>query len=249
MWTRSAIAVVLTALAGLPARAADTSSRVAAIEALGGKVFYRPGTGIPVEVQLHGLRQVDPGGLRHLGDFKFLTGLSLEQCALTDEHTDFLIHLRRLKWLNFYQTGIGDATLARIAGLTPLEGIALGETQVTDRGLLHLAGLPRLRYLGLRATGVTVQAAKTVSKWKTLTGLHFGETGADDDWVTEIAALPRLEKLWLHDSAVTDGSVPRLARMRNLRLLDLRRSACAIDGIRRLREALPECRILYEKDP
>ena len=52
-------------------------------------------------------------------------------------------------------TGVTDAGLKYLEGLTQLRDLDLGGTKVTDTGLQHLKGLPQLRQLRLFATKVT----------------------------------------------------------------------------------------------
>jgi len=61
-------------------------------------------------------------------------------------------------------SGMTDAGLARIAGLTHLHELWLGNTKVTDAGLAHLAGLTHLEQLDLTKTKVTDAGVKKLQR-------------------------------------------------------------------------------------
>ena len=57
--------------------------------------------------------------------------------------------------VSFYETGVTDAVLAHLHGLTKLESLSLNGTGITDAALVHLHGLANLRNLDLTGTGIT----------------------------------------------------------------------------------------------
>ncbi|MGC8643967.1 MAG: leucine-rich repeat domain-containing protein, partial [Isosphaeraceae bacterium] len=94
-----------------------------------------------------------------------LESLSLQECAVTAKGLAPLSRLNRLRELNLSRmnhirygvgpTGLSDACLVPIQGLTSLERLTLSGNRITDAGLAKLAGLSNLETLDLDATDVT----------------------------------------------------------------------------------------------
>jgi len=59
-------------------------------------------------------------------------------------------------------SGVTDAGLVHLKGLTDLEWLALDGRQVTDAGLDHLKGLTNLEHLRLYGTKVTEKGAASL---------------------------------------------------------------------------------------
>ncbi|MBL4886165.1 MAG: hypothetical protein JKY95_16740 [Planctomycetaceae bacterium] len=62
--------------------------------------------------------------------------------------------------VDFSRTGITDAGLVHLKGMTNLEYLDLEGTKVSDAGLVHLKGLTGLRRLHLEDTKVTKEGVK-----------------------------------------------------------------------------------------
>ena len=60
-----------------------------------------------------------------------------------------------------------------------------------------------------------------------------------------LARLPTVRHLNLKATQVSDKSIACLQQLRELRVLDLRKSAFTEEGVRTLGRRLPECRILF----
>jgi len=69
--------------------------------------------------------------------------------------------------------------------------------------------------------------------------LDLQYTSVGDSGMEKISALPQLQGLALSDSKVTDAGLLHLARLKNLRWIELRETNTTIEGIDRLRKALP----------
>jgi hypothetical protein len=151
-------------------------------------------------VALHG-RQVTDSTLIHLRDLTHLRALLISDPSVSDtgwnalEHLTHLqtlllnipvirdspsncdvavSHIRNLNYLTdleLYRSGVTNAGLAHLDGLSRLENLDLtGCGQITDAGLAHLTNLTRLKYLnifGSRATQAGVQRLRrsTTKLW------------------------------------------------------------------------------------
>jgi len=148
---------------------------VAAIERLGGYVFYdeRPPRrlgltrvilGDDTVGNVNGVdfnplktenRKITDADLRHLRSFPLLDHLVLKNCRqITDGGLAELSGLPNLRYLYLNDTPVTDAGLVHLAGLGNLEELSLTHTQVTGPGLIHLSGLTKLDYLYLYSTHI-----------------------------------------------------------------------------------------------
>ncbi len=142
---------------------------VAAIERLGGRVFYDaepPGSGLvrallgdeffrnvrQVDLEIYA---VDDADLEHLHGLTRLTRLEIDGTQITDAGLVHLKALTRLEFLDLNNTSISDAGLKQLHELTRLEILELNNTPVTDAGMAQLAGLSELKLLTLHGTHVT----------------------------------------------------------------------------------------------
>ncbi len=128
--------------------------------------------------------------------------------------------LASLEDLNLYRNPrLTDATAASVARLRSLRTLDLTGAALTDAGLRQLASLHRLKRLSIFETHVT------------------------DAGVAYLCVLP-LEDLNLGDNrGVSDACVSRLSQMISLTQLDLTSTSITVEGLKRLRMALPQCRI------
>ena len=96
------------------------------------------------------------------------------------------------------RTGVTDAGLAHLTGLTALETLELYGTPITDAGLVHLSGLTTLKTLGLSRTQVT------------------------DAGLVHLTGLMALERLWIYGTQVTEVGVAKLQKaLPNARLINV----------------------------
>jgi hypothetical protein len=113
--------------------------------------------------------------------------------------------------------GIGDAELARIAGMDAFKrvtGLGLGDTRVTDAGVLLLANHPSLRGLDLSRTKITDKSIQSLTTIPGLQQMNLSGTDITDAGLETFKDLPASVRLSLNvtDTAVTDLGVQGLAR-------------------------------------
>ncbi|OYV85611.1 MAG: hypothetical protein B7Z73_13230 [Planctomycetia bacterium 21-64-5] len=146
-----------------------------------------------------------------------LWALSLEKPEVTNAGMVHLRRLRQLRQLSLTRAKIDSDGLANLEALSELRWLELDLTNVGDDGLKHLRHLPALTTLSLQLTGIT------------------------DAGLIELTKLPALDNfLDLNGTEVTDAGVETLKQLRRLRRLELGRTKVTAEGIRKLREALPE---------
>lgn len=96
---------------------------------------------------------------------------------------------------------------------------------VTDDTLVHISRLPKLRRLELVSPRIT------------------------DRGISHLATLQELEEIDIFSSTVTDAGLLHLRSMPNLRILNIRDVQTSVEGLDRLRRALPDCHITVRDGP
>lgn len=142
------------------------------------------------------------------------TGGALSNALLRKLFGDEALPVLAVDFLGF---PVIDADLIHLKGLTNLRELHLEFSGITDDGLMHLEGLTGLEELFLDGTHVTGEG---VVHLKGLTNLQ---------WIT------------LDGSDVTDAELEHLEGLNNLLILELYHTQVTDDGVKKLREALPNC--------
>jgi hypothetical protein len=114
---------------------------------------------------------------------------------------------------------IGSLRLSRC--LNCIECLNLSDTNLTDDGLKIISTLPRLYWLQLRNTQVT------------------------ENGLNALSGAPSLEMLEISGTSIDDQAIPILASFRKLKHLLILRTRITDDGLQKLRESMPDCKI-YE---
>ena len=194
-----------------------------------------------------------------------LQGLVLGEMAIDDGVFQYLKTLRQLEYLNLAYTNVtgdftaleglplrdvrlegcrrvGDRCAQTLAGFPTLRQVEIHMTNLTDAGVQHLAGLPlEVLWLGGR---ITDRGMSVVGNIPTLKHLDVCSPGVTDRGVQAISGLNGLEILWLSQCTITDASVNQLGKFQSLRELAVGKTGITAAGEARLRELLPECRLV-----
>jgi Leucine-rich repeat (LRR) protein len=166
-----------------------------------------------------------------------LIGISIHGKPLSDEALARLAknygdHLSALELTN---TGITDAGLRHLAGLTHLTDLSLrnidrrlarpgaapSPNTITDAGLVHLKGLTTLRTLNFGGLPVTDAGLDAVKDLPNLEQLYLDRTEVIGSGLGRLKSLPGLTALYLDRSAVTDEGLDHLKGAVNLEVLSL----------------------------
>ena len=203
--------------------------------------------------------------LAPLACLNHLKGLVLGEMAIDDGVFGHLKSLRQLEYLNLAYTNVsGDFTALEDL---PLRDVRLeGCRHVSDRCAQTLAAFPTLRQLEMHMTGltdagvehltslslevlwlggrITDQGMNSVGSIATLKHLDVCSAGVTDRGVRAISGLNGLEVLWLSQCSITDASVDLLGQFQSLRELAVGNTGITAAGRARLREMLPQCRLI-----
>ncbi len=209
-------------------------------------------------------------GLKELARIEGLESLDLDETAVTDDGLKILagMRLRRLTVPTEARTDVGlkhclaalhsplqlrlsgwqvtDKGLKEVLPLKRLERLDLECTGISDAGLKELRALNRLRSLDLRGTLVTDDGLKELAGMR-LTELKIpGEAQTDVGLEHYLAALESPTHLVLKDWKVTDEGLKGLARIKQLRSLNLSYTQVTDAGVKRLLQALPGLKVIRE---
>jgi len=207
-----------------PAPSKPTSEEtIAVIKGLGGKLKFDKNKAV-VSVELWSKRKVTDADLLHLKGMTDLKQLVLLGTTVTDAGLAHLKGLKKLENLNLAATKVTDAGLVHLKGLTNLQQLFLGGARITGPGLVQLKGLTNLEHLSFRE------------------GIQRG--GINDAGLAHLKGLTKLRSLDLFKNRVTDAGLAHLKGLKNLRHLDLGGAGVTAAGVKKIQQALPNCKIL-----
>ncbi len=140
----------------------------------------------------------------------------------------------------------GDDALKEIARSPRLQAFDVGGCRsVTDESVKQLSRLKRLQSLSLYDTGVSNAALPEIAGWPNLRALNLGGTAITNAGLEKLGRSSSLAELKLQATNVDDDVLGPLCRISTLQYVDL--NGCGklnADGVRRLRTALPNCKIV-----
>jgi hypothetical protein len=113
-----------------------------------------------------------------------------------------------------------DSAMKYLKGFPRLHTLALYRPEVTDAGMAYLDGLPQLQAFSVNGTRVTEAGLK------------------------HLKSLPRLHTVALLSSPFTDASLEQMKSLTQLDLLVLDRTKVTDEGVKKLQQALPNCKIV-----
>ena len=107
----------------------------------------------------------------------------------------------------------------------------------------HLEGLPRLTTLDLRNTLITDAGLEHIAGLKQLDCLHLSSTSIRGDGLQHFENLTNLWMLSLDHTQVTDASLNHLRGLHRVQFLDLSDTKVTDEVVKKLQQALPNCKI------
>lgn len=150
----------------------------------------------------HDHRKDDPYNaafFEHLGQIATLESLHIISTKFNDEWMPHLAKLTNLKSLRFVNNG-----------------------KLTDAGLEHLAGLRNLTNFAYVGTAMKGHAFAKFTGWTGLARCSFRGSSIDDEGLKNICErFPKLESLVLAHAKFTDAGAPHLAKLTQLKGLEL----------------------------
>ena len=175
-----------------------------------------------VDLNLSGTGISDEG-VKNIADLPLLTTLDISNnLKITDAGLKHLTSLPKLHSLTIGVTKITDQGMTAVGKLTDIEVLDLEQTSITDVGMHSITNLKKLKRLNLSKTGITDETMRLVPYWPKIIQLTLQHDSISDKGVAYIQkGAPQLEVLVVHNTGITDKGAPFIARLRNLKVLDL----------------------------
>ncbi len=171
------------------------------------------------------------GGTAKIVDGKLLS-ISLATTPVSDNQIKNIAQATDLEELSLAGTEIGDIGLASLKSLVNLKSLELSATTVSDRGLESLAGMKRLENLSLEATLVRGPGLSQLKDLPALKTINLTSLPLRDETITSLPeSLPYVENLSIAYSEPTNASMKDLARMTQLRSLDMTGTDVGDEGL------------------
>jgi formylglycine-generating enzyme required for sulfatase activity len=147
-------------------------------------------------------------------------------------------------------TDVTDRGLEHLRKWTLLGCLLLHDTAIGDAGAEQLALVPTILSFGLEGTRITDQgAARIASAHRRMQGIELSRTQISDAALKTLVPCQSLIRLTLAKTKVTDAGLSSLAKLKHLEYLDLTESRVTEAGVARLRQSLPNCKILWKPEP
>ena len=191
---------------------------------------------------------INDQGLAHLSAIVSLRDLALAYTDVTDSGLAHLESLGALRRLDLAGTDIGDKGLPQLGRMTGLTALLLNYTRITDAAMPHLEALEHLQELALIRTRITDKSMPIVGRFTELVDLNLDYTDVGDKGLEALGGLTNLQRLSLDSTNVTDASAKRLKEFRQLRKLNLYHTFITEKGHQQVREAVPECEIIFDPE-
>jgi Leucine-rich repeat (LRR) protein len=163
--------------------------------------------------------------------------------TLTDAQIECFQGLTGFRQVDLSKTQITDVGLKVVASFTHLAHLDIPGTRITDRGLEHLKGLTRLQTLNLSHTEFTGSGLEHIEGLAQLGVLKLGSTQVTDSGLKKLKGSSQLHWLALNNTAVTDSALEYLKGLTHLQVLELRNTHVTDEGVKKLLQALPNCRV------
>lgn len=139
------------------------------------------------------------------------------------EFFEHLGHVTTLESLHIISTKFNDEWMPPLAKLTNLKSLRfVNNGKLTDAGLEHLAGLRNLTNFAYIGTAMTGHAFAKFTGWTQLSRCSFRGSSIGDEGLKNICErFPQLESLVLAHAKFTDAAAPHLAKLKQLKGLEL----------------------------
>ncbi len=194
--------------------------------------------------------KVTDAGLEHLKELRQLRVLTLDSTKVTNAGLECVEGLTELRNLSLDETDVTDAGLKHLRRLTQLEVLSLGEIRITDQGVKNLqAALPRCsicygpRKVYASGTDATDCELADLERVRDVQMLDLSDSKVTDAGIEHLKGLVELEWLDLRNTKVTDAALKNLKGLPQLKLLRLAGTNVTTEGVAKLQQALPNCKI------
>lgn len=141
-----------------------------------------------------------------------------------------------LEFLTIINTTAENAWLVSVANLHALTNLTIiNQSKLNDLGLAHLAGLKQLERFAYVGTAMTGRPFKDFQGWTKLKSSSFRGSQIDDEGLSYLCErFPNYETLSLAHAKFTDAGAANLAKLKNLKGLELGSTKATSAALRHL---------------
>ena len=149
---------------------------------------------------------------------------------------EHLGHVADLEFLTIINTTAENAWLVPLANLHALTNLTIiNQSKLNDIGLAHLAGLKQLQRFAYIGTAMTGKPFKDFQGWTKLKSSSFRGSQIDDEGLAYLCErFPNYETLSLAHAKFTDAGAVHLAKLKNLKGLELGSTKATSAALRNL---------------
>ena len=186
--------------------------------------------------------KITDSGLHKLERYPTIRSLVLRHTAIGDSGLEVLEHLPVLTFLDLINTQVSDKGLAHLRHTPHIYGLSLSSPNIRGPGLAHLLELNDIGKIRFSGENVTSEWLRPIEPLRDVYRLSLSKTRVTDAGLSAIEKWTHLERLYITDETITDGAVESLRHLSGAKEINLR-TRIGIDGIKRLRELLPDAAI------
>jgi internalin A len=180
--------------------------------------------------------------LRRIHTLPALEHLYIEGMPLSNEDVQFIAQMRQLRTLSLIDVSCSDVNFSLLGQLPELNILNMSGTAIDDRVLACASDWTSIRYLTLMRTIVSDDGIQAVGTLVQLESLAIRESEITGN-LSAIARLRQLRYLDLSKSNIDDTGLRKLESISTLRVLRLNGTPISSAGVARLRRALPTCEV------
>jgi Leucine-rich repeat (LRR) protein len=198
-----------------------------------------------LEVLELNLSNVSDEDLRHVGQLQNLKVLRLGNTSVTDDGIAHLKDSENLVRIELSHTRISGTALSYLRTMKKLQYIELFSTDIADEGLRFVGDITTLRGLGFGDTERQSIDFKHLAKLHNLVSLHVcAARSVKPKRITVLSQLDNLGSLSLSHMAIDDQDAAAIARIKNLKRLNLSSTDVTDEGIRVIVRDIPKIEYL-----
>lgn len=143
---------------------------------------------------------------------------------------------------------VSDEHLPALAAFAEIRELDLTGTQVHDLGLVGLPHFDQLQAIKLKGTGISSEGLLSISQIPTLILIDASSTDVSDEGLSLAENWTSLRYLSLNNTSISDAAIPHLKTLETLKGLSLLNTRVSKDGVRELKQALPDCLIVTKPE-
>ena len=142
-------------------------------------------------------------------------------------------------------TLIDDSAFTKICHFPRVWNISVDDSTISDQSIGEVRRLPKLSVLRIGKSRIGDEGVKALVENDAIENLILSNNRITDASSHYYQSLPKLYYLKLSGTMITDASVAALSLNNGLTYLDVRDTGITPEGASRLRQALPNCKVVH----